>query len=118
MNKRANKYRTWDGLRMTTSGIMFNTTTGEVEAADNMSLMQFTGLLDKNGVEIYEGDVVTDNTYGTHSLVRFSTEDVRSCGCCYGRFAGSGMIADDVIMHDCIVIGNVYENPELLEQTK
>ena len=53
------KFRAWDGLRMTTSGIMFNTSTGEMFTAKNMPLMQSIGLTDKDNKEIYDGDRVS-----------------------------------------------------------
>lgn len=75
---------------------------------------QYTGLKDKNGKEIYEGDIVQESNCKT--VVEFSTEDVGSCGCCVDRFWGSGFIvtiSDNP--EDCEVIGNIHENKELLE---
>ena len=78
------------------------------EWPENMS--QYTGLKDKNGVKIFEGDIIK-TTYDGILTVEWR-DDLGSCGCCYEPFSGSGFIAGD---SECEILGNIYENPELLE---
>ena len=67
---------------------------------DRFVLMQFTGLQDKNGLDIYEGDIL-DN----EEVVKYSIEQA-----CY--FAGGVALCMSNLHRT--VIGNIYENPELL----
>ena len=79
-----------------------------LEKGDDI-LMQFTGLLDKNGKEIYEGDIIKDQ-WSERYTVTF--ED----GCFYGKYKDREADADINIFHEesiIEVIGNVHENPEL-----
>ncbi len=70
---------------------------------------QYTGLKDNNGVEIYEGDIVKAKF--------FNEEIIGYIGFAIGCFmiAGSGVSDNQMfVFNDIEVIGNIYDNPELL----
>ncbi|XOS93835.1 YopX family protein [Brevibacillus laterosporus] len=75
---------------------------------NRFEMMQFTGLHDKNGMEIYEGDIVLGRSEPATGTVEFS----------YGSIIVDwhGPDIDDLRdYHEFLeVIGNIYENPELL----
>ena len=84
-----------------------------------IELMQFTGLKDKNGKEIYEGDIV--KRIWRLSYWENPTESVFVIGSKDCPFTDCGWIdkfeEEDYSIHDksIEVIGNIYENPKLLK---
>jgi uncharacterized phage protein (TIGR01671 family) len=113
MDKRAYKFRAWEGGQF--SKMEYNVTImndkdwlcyDDAEIKGRI-LMQFTGLLDKNGKEIYEGDIVDSKLYdGTRKNYVVEYRD--------GSFV-IGLTELGKWIEDVIVIGNIYENPNLLE---
>ena len=81
---------------------------------DTVAVMQYTGLKDKNGREIYEGDVRCGKYYfqseqqTSYQVMKW--DEKNAC------FYWDGPEIPDFVGVE--VIGNIYENPELLANTK
>lgn len=81
---------------------------------DPETVGQYTGLKDKNGKEIYEGDVLLeilspDEKYA--HVVVWSQDD---CAWMF-EYYGDLFTASEMNFEQCEVIGNIYSNPEMLE---
>ena len=72
-------------------------------------LMQYTGLKDKNGTEIYEGDIIWDAHAEIHGKVTFDEGTF-----CVEWKTHIEHLFEVVSDYYAEVIGNIYENPELL----
>ncbi|MGH1757293.1 YopX family protein [Enterococcus hirae] len=83
----------------------------------DIELMQSTGLKDKNGVEIFEGDIV--KTLDADLKVTFSTIKFEEGAFCVD-YKDLGTEFDFLYFVDSSleVIGNIYENSELLEEQR
>lgn len=74
-------------------------------------LMQYTGLKDKNGKEIYESDILREKIGG--KVFKYAVIWNEECAA-FGDDDGQHF-NDDIDAKKVEVIGNIYENPELLK---
>jgi len=83
-------------------------TRNHVPYSDRYVLVQYTGLKDKNGKEIYEGDIVESAWNNAIEEIK----DIRSVDWLLSDGFLAGQENDGCLM-GARVIGNIYENPEL-----
>jgi uncharacterized phage protein (TIGR01671 family) len=117
LQNRIIKFRAWD---KTNKNMLYDVATGVITIwdyaklpgskersakSDDCEFMQFTGIIDKNGKEIYEGDIV--KSYKTFVVEWEEDEDID-----YGYI---GFNLNRHYQDRYEVIGNIYENPELLK---
>ncbi|EAE5643309.1 hypothetical protein I1C49_001732 [Listeria monocytogenes] len=82
-----------------------------MHAIDEKTLGQYTGLKDKNGKKIFEGDICWEEHNECYGVVKFEE----------GKFLYVWEnIAEDLweVADDIEICGNIHENPELLEGTE
>lgn len=85
----------------------------EISDFKYIELMQYTGLKDKNEKEIYEGDILSSGNNEKPYKVIFENGSYRAEF--EGDFEEYSFDLIDVVAQGCEVVGNIYENPELLK---
>lgn len=125
------KFRAWDKI----NGMVYNPafqvlSAGQFEInrcfeQDYPKFMQYTGLKDKNGKEIYEGDILNTNTFRAKAVTPYIVEEalpfiklVNAEGWAYDN--GDYYEGGNIMSHEWKkfeVIGNIYENPAELMKT-
>ena len=88
---------------------------GGLHLVDTETVGQYTGLEDKNGKRIFEGDIVLDEQSGYNYLIKWFPEYA-----CFSLANKNGHMEFgcdeiEIFLNDLVVIGNVTDNPELLK---
>lgn len=91
------------------------TATLEAVRVEDVVLMQFTGLTDKNGKEIWEGDILSHHGESGVSLISWQKESMAFVFCKQG-WMHNHFIEEMSPIEEYEVLGNIYENPSLLEE--
>lgn len=81
-------------------------------STEDIELMQYTGLKDKNNKEIYEGDILSDGNNEKLYKVIFENGSFRAEF--EGDFEEYSFDLINVVAQGCEIVGNIYENPKLL----
>ena len=110
--------------RLYTQDVFFDDTWLDTDDYEDIIVEQYTGLKDKNGKEIYEGDIIQetiitdDTTDGTYRYEVYWDEDTL-CWSIKGISDIDYHLRDDLWETNASreVIGNIHENPELLGDT-
>ncbi|HFJ9344255.1 TPA: YopX family protein [Bacillus mobilis] len=124
------KFRAWVLKDEALDGLMEKTMEYDVESfhdplyeykRGNIILMQYTGLKDKNGKEIYEGDIVEHKDYSAGAIIfggnQPTCKSVIRWKDYYNGYHLAGL-GNPFKGEELEKIGNIYENPELLEESK
>jgi uncharacterized phage protein (TIGR01671 family) len=99
-----------DGKHVTPEQTLGSDYWDAVLVPNNNIVIQFTGLLDKNGKKIFEGDILKIYFEGNG---RSYLKEVKWLNDAINK--GRWDALDNCVYTSCEVVGNIFENPELLE---
>ena len=111
------KFRAWYGEKIGMLPPQFNGDINEIFAAQNGVYMQYTGLKDKDGKEIYEGDIIEEGDIITEIVFKDLAWKEKLIYSPHNHLNSYFPLSQNTTRISLFgkVIGNIYENPELLE---
>jgi len=123
------KFRVWNGLKMEHNvmagflGAFYVQGIDEKDSAsmsqfntkypENTALMQFTGLVDKKGIDVYEGDIIEKHFEKFEIIWNENAWQLTKVNDWYKQ---QFYIAHLFDYKNSVVVGNIYENPELINK--
>ena len=116
------KFRAWDGKKMVEDVVPASETSiiefydrYEWQEIEVEAVEQYTGLKDKNGKEIFIGDIVSKHNGDIIGEI-IQKPSGEYCIAWIGIYAGSSILYDELSM--CEVVGNIHENVNLLGEDR
>jgi uncharacterized phage protein (TIGR01671 family) len=82
---------------------------------DKYIVQQYTGMRDKGGTEIYEGDILSEKQWNGNEIIGQVKWVSRIDGHDWSGWDSYPVSLPWCTNTDCVVVGNIFENPELLK---
>ena len=120
------KFRAWDNFnsqywysqKYENLGDFFTKMQHLINGGNDLVFEQYTGLKDKNGKEIYEGDILTyQNGSGPKKVVEYNNEQ-GYYRCKFHKGGGFIDTLDYYMKRKCEIIGNIYESSESTQSSE
>ena len=96
-------------------GNFIDTGRGECYPLQQDTICQYTGLKDKNGKEIYEGDIVHLDAWSPYAMQIIFLEGAFCLADKDGHYLGDIHYIHHAEVEQCTILGNIHDNPELLK---
>lgn len=116
------KFRAWDNVDyMSKPFTLYELQAGLIQIDSVCPVMQFTGLTDKNGVEIYEGDILKVRSLHYEKDIGLDVVCFeKGCFCLRYEYWSDGLhkwkSIENYDSSDLDVVGNIHQNPDLLRK--